>query len=89
MPPGVISANRAAADRSSLVHARQAQPVVVAVPFSRYQTISGILPNMNLLENDAFAGWLAAQDDLPWTYAALSIVAIAGIFFTVRAKVAE
>ncbi|MFJ6417587.1 alanine/glycine:cation symporter family protein [Paeniglutamicibacter sp. NPDC091659] len=39
---------------------------------------------MNLLDNDAFAGWLADQGDLLWTYAVLPIVAIVGIYFTVR-----
>ena len=90
MPPGVIWANRAAAGRSSwFMQAPGAGTRRPPCPRSHYQTISGILPNMNLLDNDAFAGWLADQGDLLWTYAALPIVAIVGIYFTVRAKVAE
>ena len=39
---------------------------------------------MNLFDNDAFATWLADQGDMLWTYAVLPIVAIVGIYFTVR-----
>lgn len=39
---------------------------------------------MNLFDNDAFATWLANQGDMLWTYAVLPIVAIVGIYFTVR-----
>ncbi|GAA1496928.1 hypothetical protein GCM10009628_19310 [Paeniglutamicibacter kerguelensis] len=68
MPPGVIWANRDADGRSSLfTHAPGQAPGASRVPRSHFQTISGILPNMNLLDNDAFAGWLADQGDLLWT----------------------
>lgn len=39
---------------------------------------------MNLFDNGALASWLAHQGEMLWAYAVLPVVAIMGIYFTLR-----